>query len=138
MIGKSLVPSIGETADGSQPGWSLAWFQTLSIAFHTDDAPVIGSLTMCTCSRSGQVIALILAAIQSALGGSWNSMCAQRQVSRPVAWRSDASSASIACGCIGPMITAVIWLRSISATGISAFSGPGARTSAWKMRRVSS
>ena len=36
------------------------------------------------------------------------------------------------------MITAVIWLRSISATGISAFSGPGARTSAWKMRSVSS
>ena len=36
------------------------------------------------------------------------------------------------------MMTAVIWLRSISATGISAFSGPGARTSAWKMRSVSS
>ena len=44
----------------------------------------------------------------------------------------------MACGCIGPMMTAVIWLRSISATGISAFSGPGARTSAWKMRSVSS
>ena len=36
------------------------------------------------------------------------------------------------------MMTAVIWLRSIRATGISAFSGPGARTSAWKMRSVSS
>src|SRR4051812_17496411 len=102
LIGKSLVPSIGETALGSQPGCGLARFQMLSIAFHTDEAPVIGSLTRWTCSRSGQAMALTLALIQPAFGGSWNSRCAQRQVARPVAWRSDASRASIACGCIGP------------------------------------
>ena len=48
LIGKSLVPSIGETAAGSQPGCSFASFHTLSIAFQTDDAPVMGSLTMWT------------------------------------------------------------------------------------------
>ena len=79
------MPSIGETADGSQPGCSLAWFQTLSIAFQTEDAPVIGSLTMCTWSRSGQAMAWTLASIQPVLGGSWNSRCAQRQVARLVA-----------------------------------------------------
>ena len=132
------MPRIGDTAIGSQPGCSLTSFHTPSIAFQTDDAPVIGSLTMCTCRRCGQTIAWTLLLIQVAFGGSWNSSCGQRQVGRLVAWRSEASRASIACGCIGPMITAVIWLRSISATGISAFSGPGARTSAWKMRSVSS
>ena len=137
-MGKSAVPSIGETAAGSQPGCSLASFQMPSMAFQTDDAPVIGSLTMWTWRRSGQTTAPTLALIHAALGGSWNSRCGQRQVGRPVAILSEASSASIACGCIGPMITAVIWLRSMSATGISAFSGPGARTSAWKMRSVSS
>ena len=124
------MPSIGETAAGSHPGCSLASFQTLSIAFQTDDAPVIGSLTTWTWSRSGHSIASTLALIQAAFGGSWNSRCGQRQVGRLVASLSEVSSASIACGCIGPMMTAVIWLRSISATGISAFSGPGARTSA--------
>jgi hypothetical protein len=103
----------------------LASFQTLSIAFHTDDAPVIGSLTRCTRRRLGQTTASTLLLIQVAFGGSWNRRWAQRQVGRLVAWRSEASSASMACGCIGPMITAVIWLRSISATGTSAFSGPG-------------
>ena len=79
------MPSIGETAAGSQPGCSLASFQTPSIAFQTDDAPVIGSLTMCTCSRSGQTIAPTLLLIQAAFGGSWNSRCGQRQVGRLVA-----------------------------------------------------
>src|SRR3954451_25018186 len=69
LIGKSLVPSIGHNAVGPQPGGSLALFQILSIAFHTDDAPVIGSLTRCTCSRSGQAMALPLALIQPAFGG---------------------------------------------------------------------
>ena len=60
-----------------------------------------------------------------------NSRFGQRHVGSDVAAAATASSASIACGCIGPTITAVIWLRSISAIGISALSGPGARTSAW-------
>ena len=67
------MPSIGDTAVGSQPGCSLTSFQTPSIAFQTDDAPVIGSLTMCTCRRSGQTIASTLLSIQTAFGGSWNS-----------------------------------------------------------------
>jgi len=102
-----------------------------SIAFHTDDALVSGSLSTCTCRRGGQATVLTLLAIHTALGGSMNSRFGQRHVASDVASSSDASSASMACGCIGPMITVVMWLRSISATGISAFSRPGARTSAW-------
>ena len=53
-----------------------------------------------------------------------------RQVANWVDWCSDVSKASKAEGSIGPTTTAVMWLRSISATGISAVSRPGMRTSA--------
>ncbi len=109
-----------------------------SIAFQTDDAPVIDSFSTWTFRRAGQTTAPTLLAIQTALGGSMKSRFGQRHVGNVVACSSDCSSASIECGCIGPTMIAVIWLRSISAIGISALSGPGARTSAWQMRSVSS
>src|SRR2546421_11369774 len=90
---------------GSHAGWVFTWFHMPSIAFHTDDALVIDSLSTCTCRRCGQFTALILLAIHTALGGSMNSRLGQRQVASEVASTSDTSSASIACGCIGPMIT---------------------------------
>ena len=130
-IGKSFTPSSAAAASGSQPGRDLTWFQTPSIAFQTADAPVIVSLSACTCSRAGQTMALTLLAIQTAFGGSRNSRLGQRQVGSCAALCKASSRASMACGCSGPMITVVIWLRSISATGISALSLPGARTSAW-------
>ena len=36
---------------GSQPGCALTWFHMPSIAFQTDDAPVIDSFSTCTCRR---------------------------------------------------------------------------------------
>src|SRR5256885_8122865 len=92
---------------GSQAGWVLTWFHIPSIAFQTDDALVSDSFSTCTCRRAGHDTALTLLAIQTALGGSMNSRFGQRQVGSDVASSSATSSASIACGCIGPMITVV-------------------------------
>ena len=131
LIGKSPMPINGGLDEGSQPGCDFTWFHMPSMAFHTDDAPVIDSLSTCTCKRPGQATVPTLLAIHAAFGGSMNSRLEQRQVGSMAAACRASSSASIACGCIGPMITVVIWLRSISATGTSALSLPGARTSAW-------
>src|SRR3977135_3332940 len=98
---------------GSQAGWVLTWFHMPSIAFQTDDALVSDSLSTCTCRRAGHATALILLAIQTALGGSMKSRLGQRQVGSEVASSKATSSASMACGCIGPLRTVVMWLRTV-------------------------
>ena len=70
-------------------------------------------------------------ASQAAPGGSMNTRAGQRHVVWRTADCSIVSSASTLAGAIGPTITTVMWLRSISAVEISAFSRPLARTSAW-------
>jgi len=73
----------------------------------------------------------ILLAIHTAFGGSMKSRVGQRHRGWLTASTRVPSIASTACGGIAPTITAVMWLRSIRASGISALSAPGARTSAW-------
>ena len=96
-----------------------------------DGATILTHCNAGALATAGHGTALILFAIQMALGGSMKRTFGQRQVGSIAAAFSASSSPSIACGGNGPMITVVIWLRSISATGISAASCPGERTSAW-------
>src|ERR1700712_1334886 len=95
---KSSMPESDELCSGCHPGCALTWFHIPSIAFQTDEAPVIDSLNTCTCSRPGQAIELILLAIHTALGGSMNSRFGQRHVGSIAAMCKACSSPSIANG----------------------------------------
>ena len=105
--------------------------QAASRAFHTDEVPIRGSSSTSTCSVRGQSSPAILLAIQAPLGGSRNTSISQRQLGSRTAACSASSMAWISGGCIGPTITAVIWLRSISTNGMRRLSPSASRRSAW-------